>query len=50
LSGDARVEDDTLLGQRVESISCRWCGRSDAIEIVGRADADPTSDPTGGSA
>jgi hypothetical protein len=46
LSGDARVEDDTLLSERVESISCRWCGRSDAVEIVARADADPSSDPT----
>jgi hypothetical protein len=45
LSGEARVEDDTLLSERVESISCRWCGRSDAIEIVARADADPSSDP-----
>jgi hypothetical protein len=46
LSGAARVEDDTLLSERVESISCRWCGRSDAVEIVARADADPSSDPT----
>jgi hypothetical protein len=45
LSGEARVEDDTLLSERVESISCRWCGRSDAIEIVARADADPSFDP-----
>ncbi len=45
LSGDARVEDDTVLDERVESIRCRWCGRSDAIEIVARADADPASDP-----
>jgi hypothetical protein len=46
LSGDARIEDDTLLGQDVESISCRWCGRSDAIEIVARVDADLSADPT----
>ena len=46
LSGDARVEDENVLSERVESISCRWCGRSDAIEIVARADADLSSDPT----
>jgi hypothetical protein len=46
LSGDARIEDDSLLGQEVESVTCRWCGRSDAIEIVARADADLTADPT----
>jgi hypothetical protein len=46
LSGDAKVEDDSVLSQRVESISCRWCGRADAVEIVARADADLSADPT----
>jgi hypothetical protein len=46
LSGDGRVEDDAVLSERIESISCRWCGRGDAIEIVERADADLSADPT----
>ena len=45
LSGDANVEDDSVLSERIESISCRWCGRSDAIEVVARADADLSTDP-----
>jgi hypothetical protein len=37
LSGDGVVEDSTLLGESVESVTCRWCGRADAIEYVPRA-------------
>lgn len=45
LAGEHRVEEETLLAEDVESISCRWCGRSDAIEVIGRNDADLDSDP-----
>jgi hypothetical protein len=37
LAGDAVVEDSEIRGQTVESVTCRWCGRSDAIELVPRA-------------
>ncbi len=39
LSGEAVVDESVVLADRVESITCRWCGRSDAIEYVPRADA-----------
>ena len=45
LAGEARVEEQKVLAETLESVSCRWCGRSDAIEVVDRADADATSDP-----
>lgn len=45
LAGDHAVEEATLLDERVEEIVCRWCGRSDAIEVVDRNDADTASDP-----
>ena len=45
LAGDHRIEDETVRAESVESISCRWCGRADAIELVDRASADTTSDP-----
>ena len=48
LAGDHRVEEETLRAEDVESVSCRWCGRSDAIEMVDRADADPAGDPAAG--
>jgi hypothetical protein len=33
ISGDLAVEDETVLDERIERISCRWCNASgDAIE------------------
>jgi len=36
LAGDPRVEDTETLSQRIVSVSCRWCGRDDTIEVVER--------------
>lgn len=47
LGGEPEVDDVTRLNERVEQIACRWCGRSDAIEVVARVDVDPASEPTG---
>ncbi len=33
LGGTGRVEEEELLDHRVESVTCRWCGRDDAIEV-----------------
>lgn len=43
--GDASVDDSEVLAEDVESVSCRWCGRSDAIEVVPRPAG---GDPAGG--
>ena len=40
LAGDHRVEETDTIAEVVEEVSCRWCGRSDAIELVSRAEAD----------
>jgi hypothetical protein len=48
LAGDHRVEEERVLAESVESVSCRWCGRSDAIEVVDRAGADTAGDPAAG--
>ena len=48
LAGSPRVEEQTVLAESVESVSCRWCGRTDAIEVVDRADADTAADPAAG--
>ena len=45
---DPRVEEQIVLAETVESVSCRWCGRADAIAVVDRADADTGSDPAAG--
>ncbi len=31
--------------ESVEEVKCRWCGRTDAIEVVARADAPVGDDP-----
>ena len=36
LAGDHRVEESDVHAETVESVTCRWCGRSDAIELVAR--------------
>ena len=36
LAGDAVVEDTEVRGEAVEAVTCRWCGRSDAIEVIPR--------------
>ena len=45
LAGDAVVEETEVLDQSVETVTCRWCGRSDAIELVARADVAGDADP-----
>jgi hypothetical protein len=39
LAGEPSVEDTEVRDETVESVTCRWCGRSDAIETVPRAEA-----------
>ncbi len=46
LAGEHRVEEVEVLGEDVDMVTCRWCGRSDAIELVARNDADPATDPS----
>lgn len=45
LSGEHRVEDTRVHDEVVESVACRWCGRTDAIEVVDRAGADAQGSP-----
>ena len=39
LSGEHKVEQTDLKEETVESVSCRWCGRDDAIELIDRNEA-----------
>ena len=43
LAGEHQVEDTDTRDEDVEAITCRWCGRSDAIELVSRAEVDASS-------
>lgn len=40
LSGEAKVEQTEVLDEVIDKASCRWCGASDAIEIVDKPE-DP---------
>ena len=44
LSGDHRVDEIEVEGESVGAVTCRWCGRADAIEVVARA--EETADDT----
>ncbi len=46
MAGENQVEQTDLLGETVEQVTCRWCGRDDAIELIDRASADTASDPS----
>ena len=48
LAGEPDVEESSLLGETVETVSCRWCGRDDAVELVARTDAAVLDDPAAG--
>jgi hypothetical protein len=37
-AGDHAVEDTEVHDETVVSVTCRWCGRSDAVEVVPRAE------------
>ncbi|RNL64243.1 hypothetical protein EFK50_06850 [Nocardioides marmoriginsengisoli] len=45
LAGEHRVEETELREETVEAVTCRWCGRNDAIELVDRNDVDAESSP-----
>ncbi|MGH9269163.1 MAG: hypothetical protein ACRD0D_13445 [Acidimicrobiales bacterium] len=34
LGGDLAVEDEEVLGEVVEGVTCRWCGTGLAVEVV----------------
>ena len=47
LAGDHTIEEEQVLGEQVDEVRCRWCGRADAIETVDRNHADPSAAPNG---
>lgn len=34
LGGDVTVDEEEILERSIERVVCRWCERSDAIEVV----------------
>ena len=48
LAGEYVLEETDIRNEVVESISCRWCGRGDAIELIDRASIDAGTDSVNG--
>lgn len=44
LGGRGRVDEEEVLSRTVESVTCRWCGRADAVAVE-TAPAAPTEAP-----
>lgn len=34
LSGEGRADEEEILSREVESVTCRWCGSPDHIEVL----------------
>ena len=50
LGGDLTVEDEEVLSEVLEDVSCRWCGSGKAVEVVAEATAGgPGAPEPGGS-
>ena len=38
--GELAVEDEELLGETVEAVTCRWCGPAGAVEVLADSDGE----------
>jgi hypothetical protein len=46
VGGDLTVEEEELLEERVERVTCRWCGASgDTIEVLSGDEATAPAEP-----
>jgi hypothetical protein len=34
VAGDLTIEDEQVLDERIESVTCRWCGPAGAVHIL----------------
>lgn len=41
LGGAAEVDEEEVLARTIEAVTCRWCGRDDAIEVEPAPGAQP---------
>lgn len=45
VGGELEIEDETVLDESVDEVTCRWCGTGTAVESL-----DPALDPVGDAA
>lgn len=44
VGGDLRIEEETVLDERVDEVTCRWCGTGAAVEHLDERALDPVGD------
>lgn len=44
IGGDLQIEDETVLDEQVEQVSCRWCGTGTSVERLDDGDHDVAGD------
>lgn len=42
VGGELHVEDEVVVDETVEEVSCRWCGSGAAVEVIENEAAEPT--------
>ena len=48
MAGESSVDETEILSETIESVTCRWCGSADRIEIVARPEfGGPTQEAAG---
>jgi len=43
VGGELDVEDQAVLEDTIESVTCRWCGHGDAVETVTDDEDEPVA-------
>ncbi|HLX78723.1 MAG TPA: hypothetical protein VKR27_07540 [Acidimicrobiales bacterium] len=49
LGGERSIDEEEVLDEQVESVTCRWCGSSTTIEQIGAFESNVAQDPDGAS-
>ena len=47
LGGELTVEEEEVLSEVVEEVSCRWCASGRAVEVVAQVEAEVTEGSPG---
>ncbi|HEY5110192.1 MAG TPA: hypothetical protein VII96_11340 [Acidimicrobiales bacterium] len=41
VGGDLTIEDEEVLDETVEEVTCRWCGNGKGVEVLEVLESDP---------
>ena len=46
VGGELEVEDETVLAESVDEVSCRWCGHGRAVEALAETAGEDVEQPS----